>query len=149
MADLKLAKWQIATIAIIILIIPLIIVFQLSKQPDIVINFDQDDPFRNKCFLGETTCQYEAIFPEIELREDDTYWWILGEDVWCVKTERTVEVPVSDPVGVITQETEISCNDLAMFDKLEWDFIQIPPPQGCGLTGTCPPLVYVFIMKGT
>lgn len=148
MVDRKMPLWKIVLVGGIVLTIPLVIAFQLTKA-DIVINFDEENPFKNKCFLGETECMYEAIFPEIELREDDTYWWILGENVWCVKIERTVEEQVEDPVGVITEETEVTCNDLAMFDKSEWDFGQIPPPQGCGLNGTCPPLIYVFTMKGT
>jgi len=35
--DLKLAKWQIAVVSIIVLIIPFIIVYQLTK-PDITID---------------------------------------------------------------------------------------------------------------
>ena len=139
MADRNLAKWQIASLAIIILIIPVIIVFQLTKA-DIVIDFDNPNPFENKCFLGESQCTFTQTFPEIELREDDTYWWILGEDVYCVKTDRTVEVPVSDPVGVITEETEVSCNDLFMFDKTVWDFSD---SETMGDTK-----LYVFTLKG-
>lgn len=169
MADRNLAKWQIASLAIIILIIPLIIVFQLTKA-DIVINFNDDDPFFNKCFLGQSECVYQIpigiAFDDqpvgmefIEFREDKTYWWILGEDVWCIKTERTVAEPVSDPVGVITEETEIECNDLAMFDKGDWDLtidFLVPNEEG-GLikfSSVAPPPKgsvnqFTFTMKGT
>jgi len=142
MADRKLAKWQIVFITVVVLIIPFIIVFQLAYQPDIFLDFESDDTFENTCFLGQDECTYIMIFPEIELREDDTYWWILGENVWCEKTERNVAEPVADPVGVITEETEIKCNDVAMFDKNEWDF------SDATITLEGQPTIYTFTKKG-
>ncbi len=141
MADRKLGNTQIAIIAVIVLIIPFIIVFQLTKA-DIVIDFTDEDRFDNICFLGESQCTYVMIFPDIELREDDTYWWILGENVWCEKIERNVAEPVADPVGVITEETEIKCNNVAMFDKNEWDF------SDATITLEGQPTIYTFTKKG-
>lgn len=169
MADRKLAKWQIASLAIIILIIPVIIVFQLTKA-DIVINFDDDDPFKNKCFLGQTECIYMHelgvnVGGEVEFRDDMDLnrWLIIGEDVFCIKIERTVAEPVADPVGVITEETEISCNNIAVFDKDEWDLkigIAIPDEEGnlvdlfIGFSSIPPPpegsqQTFTFTMIGT
>ena len=122
MADSKLSNIQIAIIAGIILVVPFIIVLQLTKA-DIVIEFNED--FTNQCFFGENQCSYVEELGVIQLSENDDAWTILGENVFCTKTERTVAVPVSDPVGVISEETEVTCNNFAIFDKNEWDLVII------------------------
>ena len=144
MVDRKLSKWQLGILTVLILIIPFILVYQLSK-PDITINFDsaETDPFFNKCFLGQSECIYHSfggtLHTNTELREDDTYWWILGKDVWCVKSQMSFTEPVTNPNVEITQDSEVSCNDLAMFDKEDWDFSTI-------INGE---LTYIFTLKGT
>jgi len=167
MADRKLAKWQIASIVIIVLIIPFIIVFQLTRA-DIVLTFDED--FKNQCFFGQPVCVYDKIIrttleiiteKQIEFQETGDDWRILGEDVFCIKTERTVAEPVRDPVGVITEETEVSCIDIAVFNKSDWDLtidFLVPDEEGNlkkGFTGfsIAPPPDgsvnrFTFTMKG-
>ena len=170
MADRNLAKWQIASLAIIILIIPVIIVFQLTKA-DIVINIDED--FKNQCFFGQPICVYDKQInvtfedtqkdPLIVFRETEINWQIIGDNVFCIKIERSVAEPVSDPVGVITESTEVSCNNIAIFDKDEWDlqiafltpdeqgnlinpfipFSSVPPPPEGSINR------FTFTMKGT
>jgi len=130
-------KFQIAIIAIIILIIPVIIVYQLTK-PDIILNIEED--FENQCFFGQTECLYMhdlgvITSGEIEFRDemDLNRWLIIGDNVWCIHTDRSVAVPISDPVGVISQESEVSCNNIAVFDKDEWDLkigIAVPDEEG-------------------
>ncbi len=135
-------KFQIAIIAVIILIIPAIIVFQLTKA-DIVINIEND--FENQCFFGQTKCNYidsSRNVGAIIFSETVEQWQILGENVWCIKTDREVAEPVSDPVGVITDEDEVTCNNIAIFDRNEWD-LQV----GVGSNGSAF-TEYIFTMKG-
>ncbi len=148
----KLTKIELAFLAGIILIIPFIIVFQLANQPDINISdltfpINDRDQFENQCFFGQTECVYtedSRKLGEIQFRETQNNWQIIGTDVWCIKTERTVAVPVSDPVGVITQETEVSCNNIAIFDKNEWDLAIFHADTIDGFFNT-----FTFTMKGT
>jgi len=128
MADRKLEKWQIAFLATVILIIPFIIVFQLTKA-DIVINIDED--FKNQCFFGQPVCVYDKRInvtiedtqrePLIAFRETENNWQIIGDNVFCIKIEGAFAEPVTDPVGVVTKESEVNCNNIAVFDKDEWD----------------------------
>jgi len=143
MAARKLAKWQIASLAIIILIIPVIIVFQLTKA-DIIINFDDDDPFFNKCFFGQPVCVYDkpigfafsvAPIGEITFQELPDEWRVLGEDVFCFKIDKNNRgEPVTDPVGVITErDSNVVCNNIATFEKNEWDLkidLLVPDAEG-------------------
>lgn len=141
MVEREFKKWQLAFIVGLIFIIPVIIVFQYTGT-DIVIDFD-DNPFKNKCFLGQSECVYDS--DATELREDDTYWWILGTDVWCVKSQMSFTEPVTNPNIEITQDSEVSCNDIAMFDKNDWDFsiLHLDLIDGGFLDR------YIFTLKGT
>jgi len=144
MVQREFKKWQLAFIAGLLFVIPVILLFQYTKA-DIVIDFDNPevDPFRNKCFLGQSECIYHSFggtqFPNVELREDTTYWWILGEDVWCVKSQMSFTEPVTNPNLEITQDSVISCNDIAMFDKDDWDFSSFINGEP----------TYIFTLKGT
>ena len=163
MALKKLKKYEIIFLAVVILIIPVILVYQLTK-PDIVIRVGDD--FTNQCFFGQTECKYmhdlgRVTGGVVEFRDEMELnrWLIVGEDVWCIHTERSVAVPVSNPVGVITQETEVSCNNIAVFDKDEWDLeigIAFPDEQGRLIPFSPLPefpegtqQTFVFTMKGT
>src|SRR3972149_9857215 len=81
--DLKLAKWQIAVVSIIVLIIPFIIVYQLTK-PDITIDtslpFGVTERFSKGCENG-IICIYnmDSITKEITITEDEESWTMHGD----------------------------------------------------------------------
>ncbi len=148
MVERKFKKWQLAFIVGLIFIIPVILVFQYTKA-DIVINIDTD--FKNQCFFGQSVCTYDKLIINFEgqvdqnpfeFRETENNWQIIGDNVFCIHTERSVAVPVSDPVGVITEETEVSCNNIAVFDKDEWNLqirLVTPAQQGSIIPFSTPP----------
>lgn len=138
-----MGKLRLALVAGIILIIPFILVYQLSKGDINIEDFThpiQDtDPFENKCFydpiekefqFGEISCTYvreSSRLGEIIFTETDTKWQVTGDQIWCVKIERSVMEPVADPVGSISESSigesqpSVECNDIAIFDKDEWN----------------------------
>ena len=137
-----MGKVMVVIVALIILAVPFILVYQLTKADinisDFTFPINDEDPFENKCFLGQSECFYThglgiLTGGDVEFREDDTYWWILGEDVWCIKSEMSFVEPVTNPNVQITQGDQIDCNDTAMFDKSDWDLrigISIPDEEG-------------------
>lgn len=144
-------KFQIIIIAVIVLIIPTIIVFQLTKADITIENLTfpivDGDTFKNQCFFGQTKCVYEERSAEsgvIVFDDQETSWLIRGENVWCIKSNRQVAEPVADPVGVITDESEVTCNNLAIFNKSEWD-LQITHAD---LVSGGSVDIFTFTMKG-
>ena len=142
-----MGKLRLAIVAGIILIIPFIIVFQLSKSDinisDLTFPINGKEPFHNQCFFGEPVCVYDksvrfgfsvASVDEIEINELPNEWRVIGEDVFCFKIESGSVEPVSDPVGVITErESNVTCNNIAMFDKNDWDLnikLFVPDAEG-------------------
>lgn len=139
MVERKFKKWQLAFIVGLIFIIPVIIVFQYTSA-DIIINIDED--FKNQCFFGQPVCVYDkeiAVFgsintgKEIQFQELSDEWRIIGEDVFCFKVDGSFVEPISDPVGVIIPQSNITCNNIASFEKSDWDLkidFLVPNEQG-------------------
>ncbi len=168
MVERKFKKWQLAFIVGLIFIIPMIILFQYTKA-DIVINIDDD--FKNQCFFGQTECVYDKRInitfedsqriPIIQFRETVNNWQIIGDNVWCIQG-RSVAIPVTNPQQEITKDSEVSCNNIAVFDRDEWDLqIQFLVPNSLGelerpfpLFSSAPPPPegsinrFIFTMKG-
>lgn len=129
MALKRLTKFELAFLAGIILIIPFIIVFQLSKADinigDFTSPIQDTDPFANMCIEGDFRCIYlqsDNKLGEIIFTETETRWQIAGDNVWCVKFKPTASEPIADPIGSIGEsQPSIICNNLAIFDKSEWN----------------------------
>ncbi len=163
MVERKFKKWQLAFIVGLIFIIPLIVLFQYTKA-DIIINIDED--FKNQCFFGQPVCVYDQeirIFSsintgkEIEFRELSDEWRIIGENVFCFKVDGSFAEPVANPVGIVTEKDDVTCNNIASFEKNDWDLridFLIPDEQGNLITFSSiePPEGsinrFTFTMKG-
>lgn len=127
MADRELKKWQLALIAGIILIVPVIIAFQLTKA-DININ-DLNPTFVSGCNMEGTVCTYnmDNTVRVITISEDEEKWTLMGN---CIDTalasflrsgaviQRDSGQTLSDPVFGFNPE---ECRDLVIFLKDDWD----------------------------
>ena len=150
---MKLAKWQIATVSIIVLIIPFIIVYQLTK-PDITIDtslpFGVTERFSKGCENG-IICIYnmDSITKEITITEDEESWTMHGD---CVDTlndglARADAILKRDFAGqypVIEGDlfkTPNKCFDLVSFQKKDWNrenrILEFVEPSHC-ITFPCP-----------
>lgn len=124
MALKKLAKWEMVLIAGIILIIPIIIAYQLTKAD---IEIDLNPTFSNGCNQLGTVCMYnmDSTAKIITLNEDDLSWRITG---LCVDTaieqyNRKVAISERDN-SLITLEYPANpeeCRDLVIFSKDDWE----------------------------
>lgn len=153
MADRKLAHWQIASLTIIILIIPLIIVFQLTKA-DIVIDVNSPIAIANSCLIKKDTktCTYDEADKTqlITITESDATtllansWKVTGESVLCNEF-----ITTADFGGEIRESTEIKCFDTVFFDKEIWDRqVSITNPD-CVAEVKCPTeiILNIFTVK--
>lgn len=125
MADRKLSNMQIILIAGLVLIVPALIAFQLTK-PDITL--DTINPtFVGGCNNEGTVCTYnmDNTVKVILLNEDDLSWRLSGN---CIDTvldqhKRTKAIQIRDE-GFVTLEFPANpegCRDLVIFNKVNWD----------------------------
>ena len=153
--DLKLAKWQIAVVSIIVLIIPFIIVYQLTK-PDITIDtslpFGVTERFSSGCEDG-IICMYnmDSITKEITITEDEESWIMHGD---CIDTSQNSLARINavlkrdygsyshadPPDNYIANK----CLDSATFLKKDWNrenkIIEFEKQVQC-ITFPCPPII--------
>lgn len=122
MADRELKHWQKIFIAVVVLTVPFIIAFQLTyQQPDININTGIKPP-ENQCIYGQDYCKYvQENIGKLQFDENEDMWIITGNGVWCVKVVNEFAEPVANPANQYGNNNQLSCNDIAIFNKSEWD----------------------------
>ncbi len=121
----KLTKFELAFLAVVILIIPVIIVFQLS-QPDIVIA--PEDRVQG-CGLTPTSCQYITNgafgFDPIMLTERDDKWLLRGNCIDTAGESLGRALAIADRDGISLDIAPLlnpdECRDSIIFLKKDWD----------------------------
>lgn len=124
MALKKLVKWEIALIAIVILIIPFVVVYQLTKAD---IELQINPSFASGCNDGGTVCTYnmDSTAKVIILNEDEESWRVTGN---CIDTEFDSQIrqqAVAKRDGLEIDLTPVPsnnpCRDLVIFKKIDWN----------------------------
>lgn len=150
MADKKMSTLQIILIAGIVLVVPALIAYQLTK-PDITL--DLNPTFVSGCNNEGTVCTYnmDNTVKVILLTEDELSWRMSGNCIDKVLDQhrRMKAIQIRDE-GLVTLEFPANpeeCRDLVIFNKVNWDRDNILVPVEMNvqcITTPCNPVVENF-----